>query len=429
MCKIYTLKRKKTNVKWLSKQIISIFFLISAICFPERLFAAVSVAPGLALEKDESGYDREYLQGIVRQLDRYGRMSKLRRSQTDIIIVQSLENFIGFGRGGRLWIPGNSNDWISDALLRRKLIALLASHRFGFNCPADSPGVPWWILYGLEAEIAAGATSGQYLVANRDYRLLSEFCAVNGKMPDFAAMCRMGEIREPVMLRFAGEQARLLLLIMAENGRIGELFRKVCQGGKPDVFVGFYASAGEAQQQISARAEELIWNRYHPMPADAALKRLPELTCCFIPKTDARGVPGTDFIECKWEEFADLLRHPRTDNLSLRKRFAANFIAFGKMLPAGEAAICNDLAAAAMSFGIDKDPDAVKERFRKKLAELERACKRRTAIENYLRSVLLMRVPVPDSYRFHFDAVKEDVPVAGEEQMRFLRQVMLEYLQ
>ena len=40
-----------------------------------------------------------------------------------------------------------------------------------------------------------------------------------------------------------------------------------------------------------------------------------------------------------------------------------------------------------------------------------------------------MRVPVPDSYRFHFDAVKEDVPVAGEEQMRFLRQVMLEYLQ
>ena len=82
-----------------------------------------------------------------------------------------------------------------------------------------------------------------------------------------------------------------------------------------------------------------------------------------------------------------------------------------------------------MSFGIDKDPDSVKERFRKKLAELERACKRRTAIENYLRSVLLMRVPVPDSYRFHFDAVKEDVPVAGEEQMRFLRQVMLEYLQ
>jgi len=416
-------------VKRLAKQIISIFFLISAVYLPERLAAAVSIAPGLTLENDESGYDQEYLSSIVRQLDRYARMAKLRRSSRDIVIVANRGKFCGFTRNGQLRIPGTGGDWLNDAPLRRKLVALLASHRFGFHCPPDSPGVAWWMLYGLEAEVAAGATSGQYLVANRDYRWLSELCAVNGKMPDFAAMCRMGEINEAAMRQFAGEQARLLLIIMAENGRIGELFKLSCQGGKPDALVNFYASADEAQQELSRQAMPLIWNRYHPMPGNVALKKLPELTRCFIPGTDAQGRPVADFKECKWEEFADALKHPRTDHLSLRKNFAAKFISLGKMLTVDEAVLCHDLAAEVMNFGVDKDLDGNKKRFGSKLAGLEKRLQLRIAREKFLHSVLLVKIPVPDNFRLHFDSVNNNHSAAGRESMEFLREVMQKYLQ
>jgi hypothetical protein len=173
----------------------------------------------------------------------------------------------------------------------------------------------------------------------------------------------------------------------------------------------------------------LLWNRYHPIPADAALKRLPELTRCFIPKVDARGVPGTDFIECKWEEFADLFKNPRSDALTLRKRFAANFIEFGKMLAHNEAVVCNTLAGDVMLFGVTKANDAVKKRFGSRLAELEKLLKKRIVSDKYLRSVLLLNVPVPDNFKLHIEAASGEYSAAGRAEMQFLRQVMLDYLQ
>ncbi len=403
-------------------KIISIFFIIT-VFLPSDLTADVTVAPGLMLRDDVSGFDQQYLKSVVRQLDRYARKSDLRRRDTSITIICGKGDNFGF-YGRYLYLPGTANQWQENPALRRKVYAALAACRFGFDLPADTAGVAEWIVCGLDAELDAAAGSGQFIAANRGFPLLMEFAGYCGAIPDYAAMCRIGYPRFPVLLDFFSEQSRMLLLILADNGKISDVFFRTASGGEPDCFIDYYASAEKAKEILSAETEKRLWSSYHPMPPELALIRLAEIDIIFVQNVDANGNLTGDYIECNWQKLAEMLRVPRKDAVQLRRNLAGNFIALGKMLDAEERKCCNNIASAVAAIGSDQgDAD-----FARNLELLKKALNRRKQIDRFLRDTLVRYTPVPDNFGRLFSASKSGNIAAVSDEMAFLRRILNNYL-
>ncbi len=409
---------KRTFIK-----IILIFFLF-ALLLPSRLSADVSIAPGLMLREEISGFDLQYLQSIVRQLDRYGRMSGLRRVDNSFTIIHNKGNVFGF-HGRYLYLPGTALQWQEDLPLRRKVYAALAACLYGFRLPADSEGVAEWIVCGIDAELDAAAESGQFLSANRGFPLLMEFAGYCGALPDYAAMCRIGYTPVTVLREFFAEQSRMLLLILADNGKIKDLFARSAAGARPECFLDYYASERKAKEILDRETEARLWSRYHPMPPELAIIRLMEIDIIFVQKADAKGNVTGEYVECDWRKMAQMLRIPRQDAPQLRKELAGKYNALAKLLPANERQYCRNIASAAMLLGVDDEAEA---RFSRNLELLKTALLRRKQIDRFLQDTLVRTTPVPDNFARLFSAAKFPNLAALPEEMRFLRNVLNSYL-
>ena len=403
--------------------IISIFFLICPPVFFFRAAADVVIAPGLALRRDISGRDSEYLRDIIHQLDRYARAAGIDHSKEKITIVTGGERRTGLSRK-IFYIPGDSETWHDDFEVRSKLYTFLISHRFNLPYPGAEVKLFAWIVCGIDAELEAAATSGEHLNSNREYFLLSNFVTVAGKLPDFAVMSRTGYSTDPVLQKFMGAQARILLQILAANGKIGELCRQNFAGAAPDCFLGFYTSKAVADEELNAAAINFIWNRNRPIPA-AALSRVSAMEKMMVQKADENGELTGDFEELDWRALSIQFSTKRLDKQTLRDRFARQFSAFSRLCPDREKTACTLVAAAARQLDCTPENDAA---FLQALNALKAEILRRQAIERFLCDTMLVNTPLPDHFALLLQSARVENYSCSEGQMRFLLQILNNYL-
>ena len=409
-------------------KIISIFFVFTAL-FLSPAAASQLLVPGMELAGEVSGYDRQFLRSVLRQLDRYARIARISRTPGSITVICG-RNERSILTQSRLYLPGDAGVWQETPALRRQIYGALAAARFNFRFPANSPGVPEWIVNGIEAEIATAVTSGQYLAANRDFRLLSEFAGLYGELPDFRIMCRTGIPADPVLQKFFAEQARILLQIMAENGRIKELFQKTCNGEQADCFTAFYRDQESAKESIADAAGLILWNQYRPMPVKTVRSRLAELEHFFIPETDENGKETGNFKTVNsWREFAAALKTFRGNRSRLQNQFAARYILLGKMLSIQEKNICAELAAGVNSFtGDGEEWEEAEKRFAGYLAKLHTQLDRREKIDRFFRDTMMLNAPLPDTFQLLFEAAGTKNLSLSPEEKKFLQQTVNRYL-
>lgn len=411
-------------MKRASGKIISIFFALWGIFAPSGVFADISVAPGISLRSDETGYDETYLKNIIRQLDRYGRAAKLEKADLELIIVGNSKRNPGL-KGNTLYLPGNSLHWHDDPAIRRLLYTVLAAHRFNFKVPSSSPGMAWWIINGIDGEIKAAETSGQYIFRNRNYPVLAELSGFCGTLPDFAAMSRLDYQHDPILREFIQEHARLLLWILAEKGKLGDICRRTAAGEAPDIFLELYSSEAQAITMLPEESEAFLWNNYHPMPVIHALARLDNLCTTIIPETDTAGKLTQNYIECDWRKFAAMMRFKREDTAKQQRRFAKRFRQFGNKLSSREEKLCDDLADAARQLGTAENSEG---KFENALNKLKNELLRRQKLEDFLKQTLTIHTPLPDNFDTLFDAAKEQNISCPPEKMKFLNNTMNNYL-
>lgn len=390
---------------------------------PFEATADVVIVPGISLRTDISGSDCNYLRDVIRQLDRYAHAAGIRPSTARITIVGG-SNRTGFHRQ-IFYLPGDSHSWRENPEVRAKLFALLISLRFNLPRPDSEVKLFDWIVCGIDAELEAADTSGQHLVSNREYFLLSGFAANAGKLPDFAVMSRIGRSPDPVLQEFIGAQARILLQILAANGKLQELFRRNFQGAAPDCFMEFYTSGEVAVDELNAAAERFIWNRQRPIPAAAALARISAMEKIMIQKVDENGELTGDFEEVSWQELSARLAVERRDKAIIRNRFAKQFTDFARLCGDAERDLCALAAAAARELDGTPEKNAA---FLNALNNLRSAITRRQAIERFFCDAMLLNSPLPDHFHRHFQAAKVENTGCSEEQMRFLQRILNEYL-
>ncbi|MBE6359399.1 MAG: hypothetical protein E7057_09185 [Lentisphaerae bacterium] len=408
------------------RKIISIFFAAGILSCTFRVSGDVTLAPGLLLRTDYSGHETSYLKSIIRQLDRYAREAGIKAASKEITIICGDGKYFGYFAKNRLYLPGTAPRWQYDFAFRSKLYAALAAHRFNFTLPDNSNGVAPWITKALDAELDAAASSGQYLFANRSFPMLYEFAGYYGTLPDFAAMCRLGGTDDPLLSAFIAEQGRILLRLLARDGKIKEVFENSTQGGEPDFFVTFHASADAAVEYYTKAAERLIWNQYRPMPGALAKIKLAELDIIFVQQLDNDGKPTGDYQECNWQQLAVILRKKRPDAYRLRGKLAAAYQNFGKFLTVEENRLCADVSAAARELGKNDRSDAA---FDRALTTLKNAIDRRIKIDRFFRDTLLLNTPLPDKFPHLFEASLPRNRVMNDAERSFLIKTLNNYLQ
>ncbi len=382
------------------------------------------IAPGLTLRRDISGRDSEYLREVIRQLDRYARVAGIDRSGERITIVTGSESRTGLSRK-IFYIPGDSETWREDFELRSRLYTFLISHRFNLPYPGADVKLFEWIVCGIDAELEAAATSGEHLNSNREYFLLSNFVTVAGKLPDFAVMSRTGYTADPVLQKFMGAQARILLQILAVNGKIGELCRQNFAGAGPDCFLGFYTSKEVADEELNAAAINFIWNRNRPIPAAAALSRISAMEKMMIQKAGENGELTGDFEELDWRALSIQFGTGRQDKNTIRDRFARQFSAFARLCPDREKNTCALVAAAARKLDGTPENDAA---FLQALDNLKAEILRRQAIERFLCDTMLVNTPLPDHFALLWQSARVENYSCSGQVMRFLLQILNNYL-
>lgn len=409
-------------------KIKSIFFLILLCFMPAMLRADVQINAEISLRTEISGYDADFLKNVIRQLDRYARSAKLRNSRQQLNIICGTSDSFRIA-GKYLYIPGDAGLWQENFALRRKIYGVLAAHRFNFRYPAGSAGVAPWIANALDSELLAAETSGQYFVSNRSFPLLTGFAANCGRLPNFEAMAKLQyPCRDKVLQDIAGEQGRILLHILADAGKTGELFSRSCAGGDPAEFITYFSSPQQAEEILNQAAGRFLWNRMHPMPARAALKQLPQLEKIMVPLVDENMTATGEFKEYSWQDFAILMENQpdRQDRNQLTGRFAKNFSLLSRSLTVEESRICSILTGDAASFGSDP---ASKEKFAKNLEELKKTLAVREKKEQFLLDTLLFNTPLPDTLSRLFQAAMPDNLSESKAHNDFLLRVMNEYLE
>ena len=417
---------KKQTVKRLLSKIFAIFFL-AALLFAPSLRAALPLAGGLILHDDVSGEDAKYLQKLIRQLDRYARRADIKRNSEEFIIVCGKGDHCGYRGKDYIYLPADASVWRYDFELRRKIIGVLASHRFDYRYKSNSDGVAPWIVNGIDAELEESEKSGQYLVANRRYFFWTEAAGVSGKLPDFAAMARLGRADNSGMNAILAESARVLLHILALDKKIAQVFAESVSGGAHDGFIRLYGrNHSAALERLNTLGMPVIWNRYAPMPGEQFLARLKELENRFIPELDDKGKFNGNYISCSWKELDEQLKKKRPDADALRSAAAAEFLQFGRMVSAEEQHTLSLIAKAVSEFGIKRNACA---EFEKLYNLLKSQVNKRIKSDIFLKSVMEKHGSLPDRYGLIFDTLKLSDNACSKEELQFLHKTLNTYLQ
>ena len=413
-------------MKQLLRKIIAIFFLTAALLTVFDADSAVPVAGGLILHDDISGEDLSFLRKLIRQLDRYARRADIKRSSDTVIIFCGKDDFCGYSGKKRIFLPGDASLWRYDFQLRRRIIGVLASHRFNYNYSKDSEGVAEWIVNGIDAELEAAEKSGQYLVANRRYLFWSEASGYTGTLPDFAAMTRLGKSENRGMNRILSEHARMLLNILARDQKIKTVFEASCRNEKPDGFMQLYGNNRKAaQEKLNSSALPLIWNQYSPMPGEQILAFLRNMEKQFIPELNKDLRPTGNYISCSWKELAKELSQKRPDSIQLRRNAASGFINIRKMVTSDEKKLCAAIVDAIEKFGIDSD---AYENFAKLEKELKKVVKKRIKNDIFLKKTLEKHGSLPDRFQTLFEMLDFNNPACSPEEIKFLNRTLNNYL-
>lgn len=403
-------------------RIILIFFLLLAPPLIFQAMADVYLAPGIMLRTDTSGKDAIWLKEIIRQLDRYAGTAGLKPSQNDITIICGDVDKTGYTRKNQLFIPGDAMLWQSDFISRRLIYGLLAAHRFNFHYPEDSPGVAEWIANGIDAELHIAETAGKYTSGNRGFFLLAEAMAETGNLPDFAAMARLGRPENPFMRNLLAEQARLLLYLLSNYGRIGELFNLSCSGSEPDCFIHFFPSAGEAQHKLAADAAVLVWNKYQPLAPERAKQEIKDILQIFVPELNEQSAPTGNYIKCSWQQFFELAAGNRPDSKELKNTFAGRFSRIARQLNAKEASICNELARLIRKAG-NGEP-GLSAKFSSGLDDLFRQLDQRSQVNDFFHSTLDRHIPLNRRFGNIFDALSVTGTVITGAEEKFFQETI-----
>ncbi|MBR7130771.1 MAG: hypothetical protein IKC82_02115 [Lentisphaeria bacterium] len=403
----------------------SIFFAIFCLLLPMMASADVPLAPGITFRTSVNDGSAEFLKNIIRQLDRYARSAKLKRSSRSITIIPSTGKW-GYTGKNTLRIPGNISLWQQDTASRRMIYALLASHRLNFDFPPASQGVAEWIVNGIDSEITAAATSGQYIHANRQYPLLAEITAITGKMPDFSAMCKMGMVKNPLIRDILGEQARLMLRVSSQLGTVRELFEYSCRDRSIRDILRL-TGADRQGSSFHTEAAGVIWTQYSPMPAGLALKKVAGLNEIYIQEADGNGILTGNFIKCNHRALAEALQKKRQDADKLRMDFASGYVRLGKMLPRDEQRLCGAIVIAVSRFGMEENSQAADD-FAAAEKALKQALKRRSERAGFFNRTLDRNSPLPDHYGRVLQAVSYDSRACSDEELKFFRETLNNYL-
>ena len=405
----------KTNGK-----ILRIFsFLL--LCAATPLAADLPVAPRVQLREDLSGRDRAFLGDAVRQLDRLRKLAGLKLPPGELKIAAGQPRFSA--RPGNLELPGNAASWERDFELRRRIYGALAAHRFRLSAP--TPTVFPWVAAGLDEAVDSAGTMGQYVAGNSTYPLLASYYRITGKLPDFHTLCRLPLPQAAPVGDLAGEQARLLLEIMARNRRIGDLFTGMTEGREPDFWLVWYAGADAAQNALTTDAEPLLWNRYSPLPPELAEARTTELETFLFPEITAEGKHSGKVVSGNFRELAEQFSQPREDRTGVLDALAARWRRTGRLLTVEEREQCFRAAAAIQEAGVDP---AAPDKFASATGELKRRFALRRTREEFLRATLDARAAPLLRLRRSLAAARTDNSAPGPSEAEFFARTLERYL-
>lgn len=368
----------------MNRQIIRIFFSLAVLAaVPGPLRADLPVASRVRLRNEHSGRDGEFLRTTLRQLDAWRRTTGLKPPKNDLTVITGCPKFVC--APGVLQLPGDAELWERDLPLRRRICGALAAHRFQVSFPPESDGLAPWAVVGLEEAVRAADTMGKYIAGNRTYPLMAAFAARTGRLPEFRVMCRGERPGGAVMDEFAAEQARLLLEILARNGRIGELFADMLDGKGPDRWLVWYTSPAEAQEALTADAAKLLWSRSAPLPPDRAEARIAELEQFFFPERLPDGTLSGRIVSGDIRAWVAQVAPDRSDAGRLRRAAAGPWRELGATLTLPERELCVRVAECVLTAGLEP---AAPERFLAAVSALRDALSRRRKQDAYMRSVL-----------------------------------------
>ncbi|MCI5779910.1 MAG: hypothetical protein MR051_08895 [Lentisphaeria bacterium] len=408
----------------MNRQIIRIFFSLTVFAaVPGALRADLPVASRVRLRNEHSGRDAEFLRATLRQLDAWRRLTGLKPPKNDLTVITGCPKFVC--APGVLQLPGDAELWERDLPLRRRICGALAAHRFQLTFSPESAGLAPWAVVGLEEAIRAADTMGRYVAGNRTYPLMAAFAARTGRLPDFRAMCRGDRPGGAVMDDFAAEQARLLLEILARNGRTGELFADMLDGKGPDRWLVWYTSPAEAQEALTADAAKLLWNRSSPLPPDRAEARIAELEQFFFPERLPNGTLSGRIVSGDIHAWAAQLASDRPDAMRLRRAAAGPWRELGAMLAPPERELCVRVVECVLTAGLKP---AAPERFTAAVAALRNALDRRRKQEAYLRSVLDRTVSPAVRLRLPLLGADGGDPALSPAQTEFFSRTLDRYL-
>ncbi|MBR2344548.1 MAG: hypothetical protein IKA71_02035 [Lentisphaeria bacterium] len=397
------------------RQIIGIFLIfLHAMIFIPALRADIPVASRVQLRREISGRDARFIRNIVRQLDRLRRTAGMDLPETTLRIIP------GAGRlhcaGTELFIPGDANLWETDTLLRHRIYTALAAHRFSIDCPGEPPPAAAWAAYGLDDACRAAVSMGKYVSGNITFPQLASIHAVSGKLPDFIALCRQDLFSTAATASPAGEQARLLLHIMAENRRIRDLFQGLITGEKPDFWLQWYLSAGNARNILDVQARKILWNRFSPLPPQRVLERMKTMLVFQIPELTETGEFSGNMLSVDFTTFAGLLKSDRPDAAQIRDANIKTWRQLSSVLTSAERKQCLFIISEIRNAGVEDDAP---EKFNKAVNTLTALVNDRIKTEKFLKDSLdrysapAVRLALP------LDAAEYSAPAASAAEKEF----------
>ena len=281
-----------------------------------------------------NGRDGEFLFHVLRQAHQLARKADLPRPEkrTDIRINAGKWNILSTGGKNVVSVPGTSGIWQQSFEQRRILYGILFRICFGLNLPENPEKypLPVWLSAAMDEVLAGRRGAEQLSLVNKDYsavRMIFKQCRM---LPDFGALCRFKSVPEdPATAIVFRQQSRLLMEVAAEMKLLPGMLNDYAGEYPEDRWLRHFATAQEAQVQLTDSARKFLWGRRASVPEPLDPDELKKLQTIVIPALDASGVPDGKMLELSFSEANRLfLTGKRPDLEEVRKYYQHEWMSF-----------------------------------------------------------------------------------------------------
>lgn len=282
--------------------------------------------------------------------------------------------------------------------------------------------VPRWICAALRNRLHSFFHAERFLKGLRHISAV-EIMFSSGLMPDLSKIPFLAENPEKESAFWYGQFCRLLLETAIEQKMLQSYGNRLLQTQSYEeehaqllqkLSLALFKKDSESQYFI---VNKILWNSYHPEPAEFKLKKWQNLLSCQIPELDKQG-KTTD--KKKSLPLADLHLHLKNhpEAAALRKQAAEKIKIFRIGCTFTESSLLHNIYIMLKTPAED-DPEERTKKLNRQIENLSKLFQKRKQLETFLYSAEHMYISATRIYQKTLTA-DYGKGAASEEQIRFL---------